>query len=93
MNIVDQAGGVVTGAAEGMAENESDQEDSDRVIPVEKLEAVVLDALVGVGPLPPADGAGDHHQQGKRKGLRREHAFSLNTRGTQADSGGPTKAQ
>ena len=50
VNIVGETGGIVGSGSHGVPENESHQEDADGVVPVEKLEAVILHTLVGVGP-------------------------------------------
>ena len=79
MDVVDKAGGVVAGAAHGVAEDQRDQEDPNGIVPVKQLEAIVLHALIGIGPGSPADGARDHHQQRDTQAMRCEHGFSLNS--------------
>ena len=55
--------GIMAAAPHGERKDQRDQENADRVVPVEKLETVVLDAFIGVGPRAPADCARNHHQQ------------------------------
>src|SRR5579884_1297896 len=76
MDVVQKAVGIVTCAAHRESENEGDQEDADGVVPIKELEAIVLDALVGVGPRTPADSTDGHHQQGNCTTVRREHGSS-----------------
>src|SRR5258707_72361 len=52
---------------------------ADGVVPVKQFEAIILDALVGVGPGAPANGAGDHHEQCDTQTVGCEHRFSLNS--------------
>ena len=61
----------------GVTEDERDEKDSNRVVPVEEFEAIVLHALVGIGPGAPADGARDHHQQRDTQRLWCIHRGSL----------------
>ena len=50
VDIVHQAGRIVAGAAHGVPQHQGNQEDADRIVPVEQLETVVLHALEGIGP-------------------------------------------
>src|ERR1700756_1032134 len=77
MYVLDQTLRVVAGASHRVAEDQRDQQDPDRVVPIEKLEAIVLDALVGIGPGAPANGARDHHQQRDTQCLWRIHRGSF----------------
>ena len=45
------------------SKQERNQKNANRIVPVEKLETIALDAFVSVGPRSPANGARDHHQQ------------------------------
>src|SRR5690348_14173775 len=80
MDVIDQARRVMSSAAQRVAKNQGNQKNADRIVPIKQLEAVILDAFIGVRPGTPANRAGDHHQQSKRKRLRREHYFSLTLR-------------
>ena len=73
MDVIEEAVGIVAGAAHGEREDERDKEDTDCIVPVEEFEAVILDTLEGVGPGPPTDGAGDHHQKSNLQSTRCEH--------------------
>src|SRR5580692_7111948 len=77
MDIVQEAVGVVAEAAHGESVNQRGEKNSDRVVPVEKLEAVALHAFIRIGPRPPTDRSGEHHRQRKAKTLRCEHLAPL----------------
>src|SRR6185436_4372897 len=76
LQILQEPFSAAAAGAQGEGIEERDQEDADRVVPVEELEAVALGGLVGVGPGPPADGARDHHQHGQAEGVGHEHVSS-----------------
>ena len=76
MNIVEETVGIVPRASHGEGENHGDKENADRIVPVEQLEAIILDAFVSIGPRTPADGAGDHHQQRDAQTMRCKHLFA-----------------
>ena len=73
LNVVHETGSVVATTSQGEGKDERNQKNANRVVPIKKLEAIILDALVGIGPGSPADGAGDHHQQRDRQIRRSEH--------------------
>jgi hypothetical protein len=76
-DVIQEAVRVMPGTSHGESQNQRDEEDADGVIPVKQLEAVVLDALVSVGPGAPADGARDHHEKCNAESMRGEHAAPL----------------
>src|ERR1700721_1346698 len=77
VNVVQEARGIVARASHGEGKNQGDQEYADSIVPVKKLEAIILDALISIRPGPPADGAGCHHQKGDLETVRSEHRGSF----------------
>jgi hypothetical protein len=75
MNIVEETVGVIRRASHGEGENQGDEENANGVIPIEQLETVILDPLVGVGPRTPADGAGNHHDERNAQTMWCKHLF------------------
>ena len=73
VNIVEETVGVIRGASHGEGENQGNQENADGIVPIEKFETIILDALVGVGPRTPADGAGNHHDERNAQTMRCKH--------------------
>ena len=58
-------------------EDKRDEKNANRIVPIEKFETVALDAFIRVGPRPPADGAGNHHQQRNGQTRWREQSVLL----------------
>src|ERR1700679_331461 len=65
------------GVAHRVPQDQRNQEDAESVVPVKQLEAIILDALVSVGPGAPANGARNHHEQCNSQTVGCEHRFSL----------------
>src|SRR5690348_1258883 len=76
MDVVEKARCVVGGASHGEGEHQGNEENSGRIVPVEKLKTVVLNTFVSVRPGAPADGAGDHHQKRDLHRMRNKHKFT-----------------
>src|SRR5579864_4843940 len=77
MNVVEETVGVIRRAPHSEGEYEGNKEDAHRVVPIKKLEAIILNALISVGPRTPADSARDHHDQRNVQTMRSKHYFSL----------------
>jgi len=73
VDIIKEAGGAASGGAHGEGVDQSGEENSDGVVPVEELEAIIFYAFVGVGPGAPTGGGDEHHQQGGAEGCWCEH--------------------
>src|SRR5262249_42480759 len=77
VDIIEKTVGIVHGATQGQRKHQGNEKNPDCIVPVEELEAVILDTLVSVGPRAPADGTRDHHQQCNAETVWCEHRFLL----------------
>src|ERR1700693_819356 len=73
LHIVDKTRWAIVRAAHGKSQREREEENTDGIVPIEKLEAVALYALERVGPRSPTDRSSHHHDQGYAKTMRSEH--------------------
>ncbi len=76
-DVVQETRSVVASASHGEREDQRHEKNTDGVVPVKQLEAIILDALVGIGPGAPANGARNHHDECNSETVGCEHRFSL----------------